>query len=92
MTRVDFDASALSKRYVLEPGTAGVHRVFARVPRDRMHVLAAGMGEVASVLVRRRNAGSLSATAFARALAAFRAEVVDDPAVTKEDADAGFVR
>lgn len=92
MTHVYFDASALAKRYVPEPGSPEVNHVFARVPPDRVRVLAVGAGEVVSVLLRYRNAGRLSAGLYTRAGGDFRAEILDHPAVVKVETDTGTVR
>jgi predicted nucleic acid-binding protein len=92
VTHVYFDASGLAKRYVRERGTPEVRHIFTRVPAARMRVLAVGAGEVASVLVRRRNGGLLTAAQYARAEVAFRAEVLDHPAVEKVEADVTTVR
>jgi predicted nucleic acid-binding protein len=51
------DASAAVKRYVSEPGTVVVDHLFVKVPSDRLVMLSVGYGEVASILVRKRNAG-----------------------------------
>jgi predicted nucleic acid-binding protein len=69
------DASALAKRYVPELGSAVVDHLFTRVPLDRMIVLAVGLGEVVSILVRRHNAGAIGTPRFQHALRAFRAEM-----------------
>lgn len=92
MTHVYFDASALARRYTLEPGAVVVRHIFARVWPDRMHLLAVGTGEVMSVLVRRRNQGLLPAALYPQAVADFRAEVVDEPAVDQVEADRSTVR
>lgn len=92
MTHVYFDASALSKRYVPEPGSLVVDHIFGRAPSARMRVLAVGAGEVLSVLVRRRNARTLPPADYIRAEAAFRAEVLDHPAVEKVEVDVTTVR
>lgn len=92
MTHVYFDASALARRYTHEPGAAEVNHVFGRVWPDRMHLLAVGVGEGLSVLVRRRNRGQLPPAAYHQTEAAFRAEVVDEPAVDQVEADRATVR
>jgi predicted nucleic acid-binding protein len=71
-----FDASALAKRYVPEPGSALVHAILDTVAADRIHLLNIGMGEIVSVLVRKRNAGAFSQTYFAQALLNFETEIV----------------
>ncbi|MBM4087396.1 MAG: type II toxin-antitoxin system VapC family toxin [Planctomycetes bacterium] len=72
------DASALAKRYVPESGTPLMNDLFARVPRLSLLCLLEGVGEVVSVLVRRRNAGTITAAAFQQAMVEFRSEVSHD--------------
>ena len=65
------DASALAKRSVVEVGTSLVDHLFNHAAIDRMILLNLGFAEVVSILVRRRNAGILTAGTFAaRAVAA----------------------
>jgi len=71
-----WDASALAKRYAPEIGTLLVNFLFSKAPRDRMMCLSVGVGEVISVLVRKRNAGVIPEEAFSQAMAALRAEVI----------------
>jgi predicted nucleic acid-binding protein len=68
------DASALAKRYAPEAGSPVVDHLFARVPRDRMIVFSVGLAEVVSILVRKRNAGTLGARRYRNALRLFRTE------------------
>jgi predicted nucleic acid-binding protein len=77
------DASALSKRYVPENGSVLVDVILDTVPASRICVLNMGMGEVMSILVRKRNAGLISVTEFAQAAADFKAEIVSVKAITK---------
>jgi predicted nucleic acid-binding protein len=72
------DASALAKRYTLETGSTRVDHLFDSVTHDRLMCLMLGAAEVASVLVRSRNNGALSAATFSQRLANLKAEVVDD--------------
>jgi predicted nucleic acid-binding protein len=83
MTFFFLDASALSKRYSLEVGAALIDHLFNRVPRQRLKCLMLGAAEVASVLVRRRNAGRLPPAIFVQGMRNFRAEVVNDPTFDK---------
>jgi predicted nucleic acid-binding protein len=76
-------ASSLAKRYVPEPGSAHVHAILDTAPNDRFYVLNIGMGEIVSVLMRKRNAGLISPDFFAQALADFRAEIVHATDITK---------
>jgi predicted nucleic acid-binding protein len=84
-----WDASALVKRYTLETGIPFVNHLFAHVTSDRMMCLIVGIGEVISILVRKKNASLITDNAFTQALADFRAEVIDAAAfnlVSVEDA------
>jgi len=60
------DGSALAKRYVAEPGTPLLDQLFDQVAADRLVVLNVGVAEVVSILVRRKNAGTLSAATFSQ--------------------------
>ncbi len=71
------DASALAKRYGLEEGSVLVDKIFVQVPPQRLCILNIGLGEVVSVLVRKRNAGIISQPSFDQAMARFEAEIVD---------------
>lgn len=71
------DASALAKRYTLETGSQTIDRLFAQTLPEQLICLMLGAAEVASVLVRRRNAGMISSSVFGHAMARLRAEVVD---------------
>jgi predicted nucleic acid-binding protein len=77
------DASALAKRYIPERGSAQVDAILDSVPARRIRVLTIGTGEVISILVRKRNAGVISATEFAQAAASFHAEIVRAKDITK---------
>jgi uncharacterized protein len=69
------DGSALAKRYCPEPGSAVVDHLFGCVPPYRLVVLSVGLAEVVSLLVRKRNAGSLTPARFGQAIRALWAEV-----------------
>jgi predicted nucleic acid-binding protein len=73
------DASALSKRYSLEVGAVLIDHLFNRVARDRLMCLMLGAAEVASVLVRRRNAGRLLPARFIQGMLNLSAEIVNNP-------------
>ena len=70
------DASALAKRYAIEPGTATVNYVFQRIPTSRMMVLNVGVAEVLSLLVRKRNRGLLTDQEFTHSYADFEQETL----------------
>lgn len=75
--RIYFDASALVKRYSLEPGTALVNEVFRLIPAERMLCATLGMLEVASILLRKRNDGRLKRKRYQQAMTEFKSEVLD---------------
>ena len=77
------DASALAKRYVPEKGSAQIDAILDHVPSNRIRLLNIGAGEVVSILVRKRNAGTLSLVDFGQALADFDAEIVGTTRVTR---------
>ena len=70
------DASALAKRYVPERGSALVDAILDIVSANRIHVLNIGMGEVMSILVRKRHAGIVSDADFDQAVIDFDTEIV----------------
>lgn len=74
------DGSALAKRYVPEPGSALVDFIFDNVPEHRIYLLNVGAAEVVSVLVRRKNAGTLSALNYTQAFMELENEVIRSPA------------
>ncbi|QHI98882.1 PIN domain-containing protein [Xylophilus rhododendri] len=73
--RVLFDTSALSKRYVAEAGRQRILDLFAAT--GAAFVAAHCQAEVASMLLRRRQQGSLSATEFDRAWTMAQQDVAD---------------
>jgi predicted nucleic acid-binding protein len=79
VTVLYWDASALVKRYAAEAGTPVVNAAFSSVAGDRMLCSSVATGEIISALVRKRNAGGISAEVFEQAMSNFRAEVLDAP-------------
>jgi predicted nucleic acid-binding protein len=77
MTSFFLDASALAKRYSLETGSAHIDYLFDHVSYERLICLMLGVAEVASVLVRKRNSGLLSAIAFSQSMTNLVSEIVD---------------
>lgn len=77
------DASALVKRYLVEIGTPLMNHFFAQAPPQRMICLLEGVGEVISVLIRRRNGGAISAAACQQSLSALRTEILNQPDIEK---------
>lgn len=77
------DASALAKRYIPEKGNELVDVILDTVSYNRIYFLNVGTGEVYSILVRKRNTGSLSPANFRLATANFDDEIVGTAAVTR---------
>jgi predicted nucleic acid-binding protein len=77
------DASALAKRYIPEKGNELVDEILDKVPSSRIQFLNIGAGEILSILVRRRNAGTLSIPNFEQAAASFNTEIVRSGAVKR---------
>jgi predicted nucleic acid-binding protein len=70
------DGSALAKRYVAETGSPLLDHPFDQVAADRLAVLNIGLAEVFSILVRRKNLGTLSTVTFSQALLQLGNEVI----------------
>jgi len=85
------DASALAKRYVPESGSLLLDHLLTSVPANRLYLFNVGMGEVVSLLVRKRNAGLISTARLSQALADFDTEIVKATAVRKLIADDALV-
>jgi predicted nucleic acid-binding protein len=85
------DASALAKRYHAEPGTPLVDHLLDQVAADRLIVLNVGVAEVVSILVRKKNAGLLSGTTFAQALARVGQEIIHNANLRKVEATNSLV-
>ncbi|MGH7168804.1 MAG: type II toxin-antitoxin system VapC family toxin [Gemmataceae bacterium] len=85
------DASALAKRYVPEMGSALVDFLFDQVAEHRIYVLNIARAEVVSVLVRKKNVGTISAAQFSQALLVFDREVIQSSAKHLLDFDNAVV-
>lgn len=70
------DASACVKRYIVEEGTSLINYFFAHVPLDDMFCLLEGVGEIISVIVRSRNRGTITTSAFNQAKRLLNDEIV----------------
>lgn len=70
------DASALAKRYAAEAGTPLMNHLFAQVPPSRMYLFNMGIAEVVSLLVRKKNAGALTAATCSQALIEVERELI----------------
>lgn len=82
MPQAFWDASALSKRYYEENGSAAVDAVFNAVPVNQMQVTFIGYAETAAILQRKRNQQALSSTEFTQARILLRDEVLLNPDFT----------
>lgn len=77
------DASALAKRYVPESGSLLVDEILDNVPGDRLYRLNVGVGEVVSILVRKRNAGIITDPYFGQVLIDLESEIVRSADINK---------
>lgn len=78
MLTLFWDASSLTKRYVLEVGRDAVVAIFAEVPRSQMVTTSLGYAETQAVLVRKRNRRVFTETTYAEAATALQEEVIDN--------------
>jgi len=72
-----WDASGLVKRYYQEAGQAAVNAIFQAVPLRDMAITPWGYAETYSILLRKRNGGSLDQSAFRDAITELQMEVID---------------
>jgi predicted nucleic acid-binding protein len=86
------DASALAKRYAPEPGSSLVDHLLTSVSANRLYLFNVGMAEVISILVRKRNAGAITAAVLSQASVDFDTEIVTSAAVHRITADDALVR
>ena len=77
------DASALAKRHVPETGSLLVDEILDHVSADRLYILSIGVGEVVSVLVRKRNMGTIADAYFGQFLVDFESEIVRSAGIKK---------
>jgi predicted nucleic acid-binding protein len=77
------DASALAKRYIPETGSSLIDEILDKVSGDRIYVLNVGAGEVVSILIRKRNAGTITDAYFRQALLDFESEIVRSADINK---------
>jgi len=76
MSSFCLDGSALAKRYVPETGSVLVDFILDNVPEDRLYLLNIGFAEVVSILVRKKNAGTITDSHFRQALLEFEKEII----------------
>ena len=77
MTNFILDASALGKRYVDEPGSDLVDRLFDEVGGERLLCITMGALEPFAIVIRARNKGTLTAQEASDAEALLQSELVD---------------
>ncbi|MEJ5251871.1 MAG: type II toxin-antitoxin system VapC family toxin [Chthonomonadetes bacterium] len=86
------DASALVMRYSAERGSPQINLLFSQVSGSRLLLVLESVGEVISVLVRKRNSGALTKHLFHQAITNFTAEIIYGPSVRKLHPDYQQVR
>lgn len=79
MALLFWDASGLAKRYTAETGRETVNAVFAHAAPHDLATTPWGYAETYSILLREYNGGAIDATAWAKAVSALQAEVVNAP-------------
>lgn len=77
---VFFDTSALLKRYAPEPGSHIVNELFNHVPIEQITCSTLSIVELYSVLVRKRNDGRITQSAYRQTYAEFFTEIADNEA------------
>src|SRR5574341_1322457 len=77
------DASALAKRYVPEKGSPLVNHLFNLISTTDIICLLEGIGEVVSILVRRRNVGMITPRAYRQSLSNLHSEITNRVEVEK---------
>jgi hypothetical protein len=77
-----WDTSALAKRYIPELGTSSVNYLIETVPKNRMFMLILSLGEILSVLVRKRNSKQISDRFYSQSLAEFNEELLRDKVIS----------
>ena len=77
-----WDTSALAKRYIPELGTSSVNYLIETIPKNRMFMLILSLGEILSVLVRKRNSKQISDRFYSQSLAEFNKELLRDKVIS----------
>lgn len=84
---VYFDASALIKRYTIEPGTPFLNQAFENTPPSRRLCLVLGFLEVVSILVRKKNDSRIDQDQFEQSMSELWGEVMEDEGFSLDSAD-----
>jgi len=93
MTKYFFlDASALGKRYIIENGTELINYLFNTVSKKRMIILLITLGEVISILVRRKNSKQILVKYYRQAMNTFRYEIAEDSDIVFQSISDNLVR
>jgi predicted nucleic acid-binding protein len=79
MQTLFWDASALAKRYIAEQGSDTVDALFEARSQHSMVATVLGFVETYAMIVRKRNAGSMSGLTFDQTWLALWTEVLDGP-------------
>jgi uncharacterized protein len=76
LTCLRWDASGLVKRYAPETGTDTVNALFDHTPPAELVTTVLGYAETFAILIRKRNAGCISAATCTAAIALLQDEVI----------------
>src|SRR5262245_11156461 len=77
------DASALTKRFLLEKGSAQINHLFQQAVSSRFALLRLTRLEIISVLVRARNRGTITTSEFQQALVNLRSDIGSKVSLTR---------
>jgi len=75
------DASAWGKRYVTEAGTHLISRLLDTVPKKQIFASILAIGELVSILIRKKNSRLISETIYLKSISAFYADVTEKSAI-----------
>jgi uncharacterized protein len=93
MTKYFFlDASALAKRYIIEKGTDQVNHLFDVVSRKRMITSPITLGEVISIIVRRKNSNQISEKYYHQAMNVFLHEIAENSDIIFQSISDNLIR
>ncbi len=79
MIFLQWDASALAKRYAPELGSETVDVLFEAVPPSQMVSSSVSYTEIYSIILRKYNRGLIDRVAFETAKSSLRVELINDP-------------
>jgi predicted nucleic acid-binding protein len=86
------DACALAKRYIIEKGSEQVNYLFDTVSKKRMITLLITLGEVISVIVRRKNSNQISEKYYHQAMNVFHHEITENSDIIFQSISDNLIR